>query len=195
MKKTKLLLTFLLLGLAHAGLSRAAQTKNAPSVSGVSKSVKPGTLTFGPFKGWGVTDDLAQQEALGRALRFLEDYAERLNPPRSWILTPAQIRRQFVKSLEVHPEQDRKVQGELVKCWSLTIEITPAQFAELNREGRTRERMSLLAKVVLLVVLSAAAVAGYLRFEEWAHWRSTFVPRLAGVSLLAAVSAAAWWLW
>jgi hypothetical protein len=140
----------------------------------------------------GETDEEAQGAALENAWKFLNRYGEPPDPNRWLGLSLQEVREQFVAGMKekVNPEV---IPGRL-KTWAVTVEVTPAQHEELLRLARSHERMALWAKLVVLAVLTVAAVGGYLRLEEWAHWRHTFLPRLAGAGVLGAVAAGAWWL-
>jgi len=188
MKKYYLLLWVVLGWFAFISDGRAS-----PSTTADTPSALPGKSSFTQtFKVWGATDEFAQQEAVERARRFLEGLGERQQPPRVWRLTTAEVRHHFLKALEAHPEYDKEIQGEVVKCWSATIAVTPAQLEMLDRRARTHERMGLLAKLFLLAVMGTATIGGYLRLEEWANWRHTLVPRFLGAILLVAAGAGMW---
>ncbi len=160
----KILLAVLLVALVRVALGRADPTPQPSTVSAPAKPTKSGAQTF-TFRGWGETEEETLERALENARRFLNHYGQPPGPDHSWGLSLEEVRAQFVTQREEQPGRD--VNGKWLKCWAVTITITPAQLEELRRQARSHERLVLSAQGVPLVVLVVAAVGGLLRLREW----------------------------
>jgi hypothetical protein len=80
---------------------------------------------------------------------------------------------------------------------TLQVEVTDdflARAAKLDREQRLAGRMADLGRVLAVLVLILAAVAGYIRADECTRGYYTGRLRALAVAAVAAGAAAVWWL-
>jgi hypothetical protein len=63
-----------------------------------------------------------------------------------------------------------------------------------DRQVRSKERMSLLVRVLIGLVAALAALAGYMRLDEATKGYYTRWLRLAALGFVAVVGTGLWWL-
>lgn len=142
---------------------------------------------------WGKSVQDADEVALGKAVREVNEYLARQNPPVEWRPSPDWVNKNLVKS-RVTPKEvdlDDPVLGKGFER-TLKLELGPQQKREIleqDREVRVRERQLMLARILAGVVALLVAVVGYLRLDEATKGYYTLWLRLGVLGLLGGVGA------
>jgi hypothetical protein len=167
------------LSLAFAGLSmlRSPCRDGRPRASAAAPAPNVVRLSLPEdAKGYGLTTELAQQDAERQAAQLVAEVLKRHNPPLQ--ATPARLLKHARQHLVAGPGaelDDFAVDDEKVKGWSLPLRANPDWSAILRveevehahreaglREARARARQSLSAKITMALglVLAASAALG-----------------------------------
>jgi hypothetical protein len=174
-----------------------AMAEARPAATAENKDLWSVTVTG---TGEGVND--ARQDALDKACTELTVYLRSQNPPVDWTPSPEYVRQHLVKEKdwrkEADLEKDDPVVGRLtISKVSLNLEVGAKERDEilkLDQHYRTEQRMLWLGRVLAGLVALLAAVAGYVRLDEWSKGYYTGWLRLAAAGLIGAVVAGVWWL-
>jgi hypothetical protein len=142
----------------------------------------------------GKTAQDADTVALNKAVRAVNEYLERQNPPIEWRPTPEWVNNNLVKSRVAPKEVDLEdpVLGKGFER-TLKVEVGPHQrweIREKDRGIRVRERQLVLARVLAGVVALLVAVVGYLRLDDATKGYYTLWLRLGTLGLLGGIGAA-----
>lgn len=178
------------------------QTKSAP------KTENPDDKVVWPketVKGWGRNRGDAEEYALQRAQDWVSQWLRQKHPNLTWKPPTSFIRKSLVEGESQHLEAFDKNLGPgpegLAECWAITVAVTPDSYRamlRLEREHRTEllraeraertgERMAVLVKLLMAVVALLAALAGYLRLEDWTKGYYTWWLRAAVLGFLGFV--------
>jgi hypothetical protein len=147
-------------------------------------------------EGTGKSIQDAHDIALDKAHRAVADFLRDQDPPFAWTPTPAYVEQYLVKS---NPATDRTQEiDDLGKTYTrrLKVEIDGRQFRamlNLDRHERMEHRHLLAAKVLGVLVVLCAAVAGYIRLDELTKGYLTNWLRAIGVGAVLAAAAALWY--
>jgi hypothetical protein len=203
------------------GLAVQVKTKGpAPEVPQVAPKPAPPVVAVKPredvgpaweINGWGRDLPEAEEYALNGACEKIEAYLQRQVPPLKWVPSLKYIREHFVQGpAQRHEDQDKEVAAGpdkyLVKCWSLTVAITPTEMQKLvrqdqlhqaeqrrkARESVMEDRMFLLVRLLAAVLAVLLAVAGYLRLDEWTKGYYTGRLKFAVMCGLGATAVLLW---
>ncbi|HYT90540.1 MAG TPA: hypothetical protein VEL76_17670 [Gemmataceae bacterium] len=187
-------MTVALLSLASGGSAQtqpaAGKGKLAPDKARADKTAR------WEVKGRGETIEEAEKVALARARTLVEEHLRRQQPPLRWSPSAEYIRAHLVSgSPQRLTDEDKTVntpEGReyTLRSWSWTVTITPEQYRELVKDARREkasDRMLLAGKVTVGLVLLLAALAGYLRLDDWTKGAYTRWLVLALAGLLAGV--------
>jgi hypothetical protein len=157
------------------------------------------------IKGWGSNQADAVEYALLRAQDWVSQFLRQRRPWITWKPSSSYIRKNLVKGEARRlPEFDQALapgpEGK-AECWGVTVAITPntnREMLRLEREDRAEhlrkerlersgERMAVLAKLLMALVALLAALAGYLRLEDWTKGYYTWWLRAAVIGFLSFV--------
>jgi hypothetical protein len=158
-------------------------------------------------KGWGQKRPDAEEHALSKAQEWVGEFLSEKNPGITWTPPMSFIRKNLVKGDAQHLRDDDQetVPGRAeghTECWAFTVAITRdtyqamlrmerehhLQVLRAEREIRMGERMGILGKLLMAVVALLAAVAGYLRLEDWTKGYYTWWLRAAVIGFLSFVA-------
>jgi hypothetical protein len=143
---------------------------------------------------WGKTQQDGNEVALDKAVKELDDYLARQDPPVHWKPSRDWVAKNLVKSR--HEEVKEFKDEELLKKGydvTLNVEVGPKQHREIlenDRQERVQQRELLLARVLAGVVALLLAVVGYLRLDEATKGYYTLWLRLGALGLVGGVAAA-----
>ncbi len=147
-------------------------------------------------EGWGETTADARRDALTKAhSQFLEG-VRNLNPPVQWRPSADYLDRHLHQRL--HWEEDTRTLGDpvgRVEHVMLTVNLTDQdrqEIRQLDQQVRREGRLLFLAKILAGVLVFLAAVAGYIRLDEWSKGYYSGWLRLGAASLIGAAGAAVW---
>jgi hypothetical protein len=146
--------------------------------------------------GRGENSQDAYQDALEKGQTKVTAYLRAQSPPVAWTPTTEDIER-LVKGPKEGPVA-RELEGlGLVYETTLQVGISSQEFkAILDHEGldQSKERLLWLLKGLGVVVGILAAVACYIRLDEWSKGYYTGWLRLGAASFIAAAVASVWFL-
>jgi hypothetical protein len=191
--------------LISGGDKAHAQAKKAPAV--VTKPASAPATTVkdsGEVVKYGKTAEAAQQLALEEARDWVADYLAKQNPSLQWrpdldyVQRNNMVRFSDAKTIKVgqegHEEEFQQV--------TATVEVTNKTFNDMQeqdrkyraeqRKGVSRDRQTLLGKILAGVVATLASVAIYLRLDEATKGYYSLWLRLASVAVVASVGAGVW---
>jgi hypothetical protein len=140
----------------------------------------------------------ATQDALLQAQEQIGDYLRQQDPPVRWVPTPEFIQKRLVKRSSEEEGKDvvdpelRDTVGTLWRV-KLDVEVGPDDQREILRQDRAlrgKDRMFLLGRILAGLVVALAAVAAYVRIDEWTKGYLTGGLRLTAVGVVVAVAAA-----
>jgi hypothetical protein len=144
--------------------------------------------------GRGEESDDAYHDALEKAQQKVTQYLRAQSPPVQWMPTTEEIERLVKDQKEDEPPRDVKELG-LNHQMKLQVAISPEDFKKiLQFDGRERmeERLLFLLKALAAVVAVLAAIAGYVRLDEWSKGYYTGWLRLGAAGFVAAAVACLW---
>jgi hypothetical protein len=144
--------------------------------------------------GRGEESDDAYQDALEKAQKKVTEYLRARSPPVQWTPKTGEIGRLVKDQKEEEPPRDVKELG-LNHQTTLRVDISPEDFKKiLQFDGRERmeERLLFLLKGLAAVVAVLAAIAGYIRLDEWSKGYYTGWLRLGAAGFVAAAVACLW---
>lgn len=139
--------------------------------------------------GFGTTREDAIQDAVDKAHDKILIALSRQMPNLQWLPSQKYVGTNLVKDPQYLPSEDRPGLGTVRKV-RLRVEVTAeekSKILQMDRRYRVEQRMLLVAKGLGVLVLLLAAVAAYIRLDEFSKGYYTLWLRLAG--LLAAVVA------
>jgi hypothetical protein len=176
--------------IASAGCARVRVPTPAPAAKPEEQKAKPNGLAW-QIKGWGRTQQEAEEDGVKRASEFLGDVLQHQKPPLAVTPPPAYLRKHLIR----WPAQRREDLDQAVaegpdkikmQCWTLSLAVTPEDYQDLVRldrqmhhEAQRSERMLLFAKLAGGVLALLAVVLAYLRLEAWMKRACTRRVRLA----------------
>jgi hypothetical protein len=202
---------------AWMNVAAEAQAQNTTKKSRQTKQAKakpparaeaPDDKTIWPEetqKGWGRTRADAEEYALIRAQGKVGEFLREKQPGFTWVPPTDFIKKNLVKGESQRLKEFDKELGPgpegHAECWALTIAITRETYRTMlrmehedhlrllraEREVRMGERMGILGKLLMAVVALLAAVAGYLRLEDWTKGYYTWWLRAAVIGFLSFV--------
>jgi hypothetical protein len=156
------------------------------------------TLAFTVQGGFQTSPGRATHDALARAQEQIVEHLRQQEPPVRWAPTPEFIQKRLVKrsseeesNTVVDPDL-QKVVGTLYRV-KLDVEVGPDDQREILRQDRAlrgKDRMFLLGRILAGLVVALAAVAAYVRIDEWTKGYLTGGLRLTAVGVVVAVAAA-----
>jgi hypothetical protein len=140
---------------------------------------------------WGKTPQDGNEVALDKALKEVESYLARQDPPVHWKPSRDWVDRNLVKTR--HQEVKVLNDEDLGDGYDVTlkVEVGPKQYREIlerDREERVKQRDLLLARILAGVVALLVAVVGYLRLDEATKGYYTLWLRLGALGLVGAVA-------
>jgi hypothetical protein len=188
-----------------SGTSPAADTKappapptpdvgRAPELS--SRTTETGEASWSVL-GRGETSKDAFQDALEEAQARVYAYLRQQQPPVEWMPSREYVREHLVKEQRPEPPKNFGAPVGILRQVLLSVEVTPADYhviTRIDREYRMGQRLGWLARIVAGLVALLAAVAGYIRLEEWSKGYYTAWLRVGAVLFLGAVGAGLWYL-
>lgn len=134
----------------------------------------------------------AVEDALVQAQLKVAGYLRAQNPPVEWTPSLSYIQTHLVKTQPWKEEtKDFDQIGRMYRV-QLEVEVTQPELTkmvQLGREFRIQQRMFLLAKVLVGLVVLLTAVSGYLRLDEYTKGYYTGWLRLAALGFVAAAGA------
>jgi hypothetical protein len=145
------------------------------------------------FKGYGLTQKLAETNALERACSWLTD-----NSKFGWIPSPEYLREKNLVKFDEPTEEEFEKAGDFakdrrMKVVKMHLEISADQARDIQKQAR-QERMGsrhlLLARILGGLVCLLIVVGGYLRLEEATKGYYTRLLRLAGIGILVSIALA-----
>jgi hypothetical protein len=193
--------------LATAACSRYAQNSKARKAG----KPAPEAAWQADCKGFGRTQAEAVENALLKAAGELKKHLAQRDPPVLWLAPTDQLRR-YLEAGESRRLADQEVGNPEVGAtiptqgWSVQVTLTPEKFRDLTaaarrqpveleqqrRDARAEERLGMAARVLAVLVALLAAVAVYIRLDDWTGGVYT---RWLRVALLAvAAGGAGLWL-
>jgi hypothetical protein len=156
------------------------------------------TLTFTVHGGYQASSSRAMQDALGRAQAELVEQLRSQSPPVEWT-PPTDFVSKLVKSSDEKKFDDiidssalKEKVGPMYQ-FTLNVEVTPDAQREIlknDRAFRGGQRMLVLGKVLAGLVVALAAVAGFIRLDEWTKGYLTNGLRIGAIGLILAAVAA-----
>jgi hypothetical protein len=156
------------------------------------------TLVFTVQGGFQTSTGRATQDALLRAQDQIAEHLRQQDPPVRWAPPPEFIQKRLVKrsseeesNTVVDPDLQTVV-GTLYRV-KLDVEVGPDDQREILKQDRTlrgKDRMFLLGRILAGLVVALAAVAAYVRIDEWTKGYLTGGLRLVAVGVVVAVAAA-----
>jgi hypothetical protein len=188
-----------------AGTLPAADTKAPPAPPTPVASLRPelssrttetGEASWSVL-GRGETSKDAFQDALEEAQARVYAYLRQQQPPIEWMPPREYVREHLVKEQRPEPPKNFGAPVGVLRQVLLSVEVTPADYraiTRIDREYRMGQRLGWLARVVAGLVALLAAVAGYIRLEEWSKGYYTAWLRVGAVLFLGAVGAGLWYL-
>jgi hypothetical protein len=190
---------------AHASgkESNRAEKKKAPDrLAARIELNSPGTVReTWEVSGYGTNPKEAEPMALQEAREKVLDYLAGQNPPFRWKPDLDYVQTNLVKGKK---EQDAKVDIPGMKEVILTVEMTEKTYNDMveqdkkfrleERKEISKERQTLLGKLLAGLLAGLVAVAGYLRLDEATKGYYTTWLRVASVALVATIGAGAWLL-
>jgi hypothetical protein len=180
---------------------REVMAFEGPTTPGANPAVKPYSSTHEVWHvvkdGWGKTGEDARRDALTKAYDQFLNEVRGMSPPVEWRPTADYLETRLGNRLRWTDEPadtfpDPVGRMEHVK---LTVDITDQDRQEIRRldqEVRREGRLLFLAKILAGVLVFLAAVAGYIRLDEWSKGYYTAWLRLGAASLVGAAGAAVW---
>ncbi len=140
--------------------------------------------------GWGKTEADAEQVALDKACKEVNDFLQRQDPPVHWRPSRDFVDHNLVK--ERKPEA--KELPDLGQMYQATFEVRlePKDYRDIlehDRQDRADQRHVLLGKVVLAILALLLAVFGYFRLEEMTRGYYTLWLRLGALALVGVAGA------
>jgi hypothetical protein len=176
----------------------AAEGSSAPSpvVKSYGTAQTPWKISK---EGWGKTSEDARRDALTKAYgQFLEDLRSQ-TPPLEWRPPPDYLEKHLRQRLQW--DEDTRTLDEPVgrmKHATLTVSLTDQdrqEIRQLDQQVRREDRLLFLAKILAGVLVFLAAVAGYIRLDEWSKGYYTGWLRFGAASLIGGAAGAAVWLY
>jgi hypothetical protein len=189
-------LTALSLTPVRAAKPAAAEAVDAPFRFGDGR-----TLAFTVQGGFQASSSRAMQDALTRAQAELVDQLHAQSPPVEWT-PPIDFMSKLVKNSSEKKFDDiidnntlKEQVGPMYQI-TLNMELTPDAQRDILRNDRSfrgGQRMVMLGRILAGLVVALAAVAGFIRLDEWTKGYLTNGLRIGAVGLiLAAVAALVW---
>jgi hypothetical protein len=214
--RSSVVATLVFIGLI--GLGVRAQTLSGQGESGPrkahssAKAAPKGATSFTVRGTWRSTSDAARQDALLRAQEEIKSRLQARYPGLQYAPPLADIDRNLVKGSREERLGDLIQEGKPVEDMDLSkvdeltrdmrkvtleVEVTDdflARAAKFDREQHVVGRMADLGRVLAVLVLILAAVAAYIRADEWTRGYYTGWLRTLAVGAVLAGAAAVWWL-
>jgi hypothetical protein len=163
-------------------------TKSAVPADPLQDSNPPWTVEGGPSPSRADAVD----EALHQAQRKVATYLHSQNPSLDWVPPLDYIQARLVKPPPWKEElQDIDVLGEkkpTYRVW-MEVQVKPDDRLDMLHRGRehlAQQRMMMLGRLLGVLVVLLAAVAGYLRLDESTKGYYTGWLKLAAIGLVAA---------
>jgi hypothetical protein len=187
-----------------SGGSAHAEPKKTPRAGTARPSAPAVTTVRESWDVYGVApnSDDAKKIALDEARDKVVEYLAKLNPPMQWRPDAEYLQQNKMVTFSEPAEQEVGV--EIGQKVSAKVEITSKTFADMQDQDRkyradlrklvSRDRQTLLGKILAGFVASLAAVAVYLRLDEATKGYYSLWLRLGSVALVATIGAGAWLL-
>lgn len=145
--------------------------------------------------GLGQSREDAEQDALEKARQKVIDFVYEQMPRVKWMPSATYVREHLVKELHNVDDKELPELGK-VRQINLVVQVTPEDQRDIighDRQYRTEERMLTMAKILGTIVALLAAVAAYIRLDEYGKGYYTSWLRMAGISVAAASVAGLVW--
>jgi hypothetical protein len=164
--------------------------------------------------GYGQTRELAEKDALAKAVKKVTDYLRNQKPPVAWTPSSEFVRAHLVRGeAERDEDKDQKLEKEepgkeplVAQCWVLHVSLTQADRdviarldADYRQEQRRQERAALsgermlfLGRALVGLVAGLLALLAYLRLDEWTKGYYTRPLAVAAFGLAAFIALAVW---
>jgi hypothetical protein len=170
-------------------------TAAAPAVLVAERAVRPTNPNW-TVTGHGETVDDAKEDACAKAWDQINSYLREQNPPIEWTPSRDFVRKHLARNwgAEVPIEIDEL--GTVIQI-PLHLELTPADrqlIARHEHDYRVEQRHEGLAKILVGLVALFAAIAGYVRLDEWSKGYYTGILRFAAAAFVLASAAGMWFL-
>jgi hypothetical protein len=148
----------------------------------------PWTVEGGPSPSRAAAID----EALSQAQRKVRAYLYSLNPSLDWTPSLSYIQNKLVRQDWKEETKEIEILGEKKSTYRVVmqVEVTPDTRRDMLQQARgflVQQRMIWLGKILAVLVVLLAAVAGYLRLDESTKGFYTTWLRVAAVGLVAVV--------
>jgi hypothetical protein len=173
--------------------------KPAPATTVKTAAVKPPAVSYPTWNltGHGETVDDAKEDACSKGWKELVDYLRRQSPPIEWTPPRDFVRKHMARKWgqEETVEFDDPL-GKVIQI-PLVLELTPQdqdRIARHDHHYRVEQRLTWVGKIFLGLVALLAAVAGYVRLDEWSKGYYTGLLRLAAAAFVVATAAGMWFL-
>jgi len=130
-------------------------------------------------KGWGRDQNEAEADAVKRSADLLTDFLHRQKQPLEVTPSAAYVRNHLIhgetqRRQEFDQDIDKGPENIKMQCWSLTLAVTPEDYAELARrdqavrlEHERSARLMLAVRILVGLLALLVAIVGCIRLEEW----------------------------
>jgi hypothetical protein len=193
--------------ISGGGNGTHADSKKAPAVVTKPTPVSPTTVRESKkVLTYGKTAEAAKQLALDGARDWVAVYLTEQSPPLQWRPDAEYLQQNKMvafsdpETVRVGPEGHEEEFQQV----TATVEVTNKTFSDMQEQDRklradlrklvSKDRQTLLAKILAGVVATLAAVAIYLRLDDATKGYYSLWLRLGSVALVATVGAGAWML-
>ncbi len=146
--------------------------------------------------GTGETLDNAKEDACTKAWEKLVEFLREHEPSLEWTPSVGFVRKNFATHWGSEENAHLEGVGPVMQV-PLYVELTPAKgelIVEQDKQFRVENRMNHLLKIFGGLVVLLAAVAGYMRLDEWSKGYYTGVLRVAAVIFIVASAAGMWFV-
>ncbi|MFN4259194.1 MAG: hypothetical protein ACK4RK_07835 [Gemmataceae bacterium] len=163
----------------------AKKGKGAPPREPVRDEPMWKMTVVGPFaKSYHDAWEQARQEAT-KAL--IEKFLHQQQASWLWLPTPEYLDEAALIAGQHEEQRSFEPPIETMRRVVLELEVTPRAYADMrhrDQEARVQQRMTLLAKVLIALVVLLTCVAGYFRLDEYTKGYYTFWLRAGVVTLV-----------
>lgn len=160
-----------------------------PAVPGDDVSAPPWVHT-----GFGVNEEDAYRSALEKARRDLAAYLAAQSPPIRWTPTIDEMEHVAHVAKEGGTKDFGRDVGEMYEA-HVRVDLTAkdrALIAERDRSEQMEDRVWLALRILAAAVVVMAAVAGYVRLDDWSKGYYTTWLRLGVAGAIAAACGLVW---
>jgi hypothetical protein len=179
---------------AERGLEYTSRRVSARAVP-TTHDRRPATNPSWSVLGRGKTLQDAKDDAYDKAWAGLLEYDESVRPPIEWRPSIEFVRAYLEKRWGPDTVEEFEDPVGAVVQIPLEVEVTPGArqlLADLDHELRVDQRMGIAGKLLAVVVAVLAAIAGYIRMDEWTKGFYTRWLRTAAVAFVVCAGAGLW---